>query len=107
MWTATDQVTGRVKTEFCPNKKELLHSIWDWKEKAEAESRCQFKAIHIDKGGKFFNILMQEWCKNLQIKLELTVEYFPDANGIAKSRNKFILERANAIRFGAGLQGSY
>ncbi len=50
---------------------------------------------------------MQEWCKKLQTKLELTVEYFPDAIGIAISRNKSILERANAIRFGAGLQESY
>ena len=50
---------------------------------------------------------MQEWCKNLQIKLELTVGYFLEANGIAKRCNRSILERANAIRFSAGLPGSY
>ncbi len=107
MWTVTDQATGRVWTEFCPNKKELLQSIRNWKEKAEAESRCQLKPIHIDQGGEFFNIAMQEWCKNLQIKLELTEGYFPEANRIAKRCNRSILERANAIRFGAGLPGSY
>ena len=50
---------------------------------------------------------MQEWCKNLQIKLELTVRYFPEANGIAERCNRSILKRANAMRFGAGLPRSY
>lgn len=76
MWTATNQATGRVWTKFRPNKIELLQSIWNWKEKVEVGSRCQLKAIHIDWGGEFFNTAMQEWCKNLQIKLEITVGYF-------------------------------
>ncbi len=48
MWTATDQGTGRVWTEFWPNKKEVLQSIRDWEEKTEKESKCQLQAIHID-----------------------------------------------------------
>ncbi len=35
MWTATDQATERVWTEFWPNRKEILQSIRYWKEKAE------------------------------------------------------------------------
>ena len=77
------------------------------KANAEAESRCQPKAIHIDKEGEFFNITIQEWCKNLQIKLELTVGYFPEANEIAEKCNRSILERADTIQFGGGLPGSY
>ena len=34
MWIATNKATGRVLTEFCPNNKELLQSIRDWKKKA-------------------------------------------------------------------------
>ena len=107
MWTATDQATGRVWTEFRPNKRELLQSIRDWKEKAEKESKCQLQAIHIDRGGEFFNVAMKEWCKSLQIQLEATVGYFPEANGIAERCNRSILEKANAMRFEAGLPGSY
>ncbi len=50
---------------------------------------------------------MQEWCKNLQIKLELIVGYFPERNGIAERYNRSILERANAMQFGAGFPESY
>lgn len=54
MWTEEDQVTGRVWTEFRPKKKKLLQSIRNRKKKAETESRCQLKAIHINRGGEFF-----------------------------------------------------
>ncbi len=87
IWTATDQATGRVWTEFRPNKKEVLQSIRDQKEKAEKESKCQLQAIHIDRGGEFFNTAMKEWCWSLQIKFEATVGYFPEANGIAERCN--------------------
>ena len=50
---------------------------------------------------------MKEWCKSLQIQLEATVGYFPEANGIAERCNRSILEKANAMRFEAGLLGSY
>lgn len=68
MWTATDQATGGVWTDFRPNKKDLLQSIQDWKRKAEAESKCQLQAIHIDRGGEFLNPAMKEWCNSLNIK---------------------------------------
>lgn len=68
MWTATDQATGGVWTDFRPNKKNLLQSIQDWKRKAEAESKCQLQAIHIDRGGEFLNPAMKEWCNSLNIK---------------------------------------
>ncbi len=70
--------------EFRPNKKELFQSIQDWKEKAEIEFKCQLQAIHIDRGGEFFNNAMKKWCKNLQIQFEAIVGYFPEANGIAE-----------------------
>ncbi len=70
MWTTTDQGTGRVQTEFRPNKKEVLQSIRDWKEKAEKESKSQLQAIHIDRGGEVFNTEMKEWCRSLQIKFK-------------------------------------
>ena len=107
MWTATDQATGRVWTKFRPNKKEILQSIRDWKDKAEKESKCRLQAIHIDRGGEFFNTAIKEWCQSLQIKLETTVGYFPEANGIAERCNQTILEKANAMRFEAGLPGPY
>ena len=50
---------------------------------------------------------MKEWCQSLQIKLETTVGYFPEANGIAERCNQTILEKANAMRFEAGLPGPY
>lgn len=50
---------------------------------------------------------MKEWCQSLQIKLETTVRYFPEANGIAERCNRTILEKANAMRFEAGLPGPY
>lgn len=50
---------------------------------------------------------MKKWCKSLQIQLEATVGYFPKANGIDERCNQSILEKANAMRFEAGLPGNY
>ena len=50
---------------------------------------------------------MQELCKNLQIRLELTKGYFLEANEIAERCNRSILERSNDMQFGASLPGSY
>ena len=35
------------------------------------------------------------------------MEYFPETNRIAERCNRFILKRANVIRFGVGLPGLY
>lgn len=85
----------------------MLQFIRDWKEKAEKESKCRLQAIHIDQGGEFFNTAMKKWCQSLQIKLETTVEDFPEANGIAERCNQTILEKVNAMRFEAGLPRPY
>ncbi len=41
------------------------------------------------------------------MNFEATVGYFPKANRIAERCNRTILEKSNAIRFEAGLPGSY
>lgn len=50
---------------------------------------------------------MKNWCKNLQIQFEAIVEYFPETNEIVERCNWSIQEKTNAIRFEAGLPGTY
>jgi hypothetical protein len=63
--------------------------------------------IHCDRGGEFINNAMKSWCEGEGIKLDPTVGYNPESNGIAERCNRTVIEKANAIRIEAGLSEEF
>ena len=53
------------------------------------------------------NNAMENWCSARGTMLEPTIGYSPESNGIAERCNRSILEKANALRFEAGLGAEY
>lgn len=50
---------------------------------------------------------MEKWCSRRGTKLEPTIRYNPESNGIAERCNRSIVEKANVLRFEAGLGPEY
>jgi hypothetical protein len=112
MLTITCQASRYVWTFFRANKQDLIQVIKDWKRDAERDCRIYSKSerllrIHCDRGGEFINNAMKSWCEGEGIKLDPTVGYNPESNGIAERCNRTIIEKANAIRIEAGLSEEF
>ena len=107
MLIITDQNTKQVWTEYKPDKKNVFRNICSWAARAELESGFTVGIIHVDRGREFLNNVMEKWCFARETKLEPTIGYKPESNGIAERCNRSILKKANALRFEAGLGAEY
>ena len=59
--------------------------------------------LRIDNGGEFFNNEFEEFCKKCGIAQQNTTPYTPQQNGVAKTMNKMLMERAISMISGTGL----
>jgi len=112
MLTITDQFTGYVWTFFLSNKKKAVETIKSWSLKVERECREHSKGekiqrIRFDRGREFLNNAMKDWAEARGTKLEPTVGYHPEANGVSERCNRTIMERAAAMRHAVGLPEVY
>jgi transposase InsO family protein len=112
MLTVTDQESRYLGVRFTSKKSDVLDLIKEVKEQWENDRKIYgdgelLQCIHVDRGTEFINKKTKDWCESHNIKLEATVGYLPEANGIAERCNRFILERANAMRIEAGLGPEY
>jgi Reverse transcriptase (RNA-dependent DNA polymerase)/gag-polypeptide of LTR copia-type len=112
MLTITDQFTGYVWTSFISNKKKVVETIKSWSLKAEKECKEQSKGetirrIRFDRGREFLNNATKDWAEARGTKLEPTVGYHSEANGVSERCNRTVMERAAAMRLAVGLPETY
>ena len=112
MLTITDQATGRIWVYFSKDKKRIVEKIKAWVVVAEAE--CQeygngekVKAMRFDRGKEFLNEAMKTFCAGKGIRIESTVGYHPEGNGIAERSMRTISERGAAMRHEMDLPATY
>jgi hypothetical protein len=112
MLTITDQFTGYVWTFFFSNKKKAVETIKSWS--LEVEKECtelskgeKIQRIRFDRGREFLNNAMKDWAGARGTKLEPTVGYHPEANGVSERCNRTIMEKAAAMRHAVGLPEAY
>ena len=84
---------------FLKEKLEAFEKFKIFKNKVENESEVKIKSLRSDRGGEFtsreFNIYYEEH----EIERQLSSPYLPKQNGIAKRRNRSIVEVARAMQF--------
>ena len=112
MLTITDQATGRVWVYFSKDKKRIVEKIKAWVVVAEAE--CQeygkgekLRAVRFDRGREFLNQTMETFCTGRGIRIESTVGYHPEGDGIAERSMRTISERGAAMRHEMDLPAAY
>jgi hypothetical protein len=112
MLTITDQATGRVWVYFSRDKMRIVEKIKAWVAVAEAECRQygngeKVRAMRFDRGKEFLNEAMKAFCAGKAIRIEPTVGYHPEGNGISERSMRTISERGNAMRHEMDLPAAY
>ncbi|OAQ57747.1 reverse transcriptase, RNA-dependent DNA polymerase [Pochonia chlamydosporia 170] len=112
MLTITDQATGRIWVYFSRDKMRIIEKIKAWVVVAEAECRQYGKgekvmAMRFDRGKEFLNEAMKVFCTGRAIRIEPTVGYHPEGNGISERSMRTISERGAAMRHEMDLPAGY
>ncbi len=55
------------------------------------------KVLRSDRGGEYVNTSLEDYCADNGIKIELTVPYTPEQNGVAERMNRKILDKGRTI----------
>jgi hypothetical protein len=112
MLTVTDQATGRIWVYFSKDKKRIVEKIKAWVVVAEAECKEygkgeKLRAVRFDRGREFLNEAMETYCAGRGIRIEPTVGYHPEGDGIAERSMRTISERGAAMRHEMDLPAAY
>ena len=79
------------------NKDEVFSKLKEFKALIENHIEKNIKTFRSDNGREFTSNEFKELCKDLGIKRDLSTPYNPQQNGIAKRKNRTIMEGARAM----------
>ena len=57
----------------------------------------KIKTLRSDNGGEYTSKEFEAFCKDVEIKRELTTPYNPQQNGVAERKNKTIMEAVKTM----------
>ena len=80
---------------FLKRKDEIFEKFKEFKSLVENLSQKNIKILRSDNGGEFTSNEFKDFCKEVQIKRELTTPYNPQQNGVAKRKNRAIMKQLN------------
>ncbi|GJX41732.1 retrovirus-related pol polyprotein from transposon TNT 1-94 [Tanacetum coccineum] len=63
----------------------------------EKEVRLEIKCLRTDRGGEYNSTEFKEFCENNGIRKQLTVPYTPHQNGVAKRKNRTLLNMVRGV----------
>ena len=64
----------------------------EFKALVENLSEKKIKILRLDNGEEFTSNEFNDFCKEVEIKRELTIPYHPQQNGVEKRKNIYIME---------------
>ena len=88
---------------FLKNKSEAFDKFVEFKAQAEKESGHYVKVLRSNRGREYTSNYFVNYCRNHGIKKEFTASYTPQQNGVAKRKNRTIVEMARSIMKEKGL----
>jgi transposase InsO family protein len=87
-----DDYSRKTWIYFLKTKDEVFSKFKEFKALIENLSEKRIKILRSDNGGEYTSKAFVNFCKDVGIKRELTNPYNPQQNGVAKRKNKTILE---------------
>ena len=79
---------------FLTSKSETFENFRKVKALMEKQSGAYIKTLRIDRGGEFLSNEFNLFCEENGIHRELTTPYTPEQNGVAKRKNRTVVEMA-------------
>ena len=102
-----DDYTRMMWVYFLKQKSEAFNVFLQFKAFAEKQSGSKMKTLKTDRGGKFIYGPFQKYCKGQGIQRQLTVRHTPQQNGVAKRKNRTIVEMARSMLKWKGLSNNF
>ena len=92
---------------FMQHKNEAIHLIKEFVEFTKTQFRKKPKVIRSDQGREYINYDLQNYLKKEGIRVQHTVIYSPQQNGVAERKNRSLLEMARCMLIDAGIEIKY
>ena len=92
-----DDFSRKTWTYFLKQKSEAFEKFKEFKRLVENQSGHYTKILRSDRGGEFSSNEFLELCKFHGIKKHFTTRYTPQQNGVAKRKNRTIMEMARSM----------
>jgi transposase InsO family protein len=87
-----DDFSRKTWVYFLKSKDEVLKNFKEFKALVENLSERKIKILRLDNGGECTSNEFGSFCRDVEIKRELTTHYNPQQNGIAERKNRTIME---------------
>ncbi|CAL2255216.1 unnamed protein product [Prunus armeniaca] len=102
-WRATSPLE-LVHTDICgPMKTESIYGNRKFKAMTELQSGYKIKGLRSDRGGEFLSGEFNKFCDEFGIQRQLTVAYSPQQDGVARRKNRTVVEMAKSMLHEKGI----
>lgn len=105
--TFIDDFSKKVFVYFLKSKAEAMNKFIEFKNYVEVQTENKIRILRTDNGGEYCSVEFERYCKNQDIRHQLTTAYTPEQNGVAERMNRTLIERAKCLLFDADLPKSY
>jgi hypothetical protein len=92
-----DDYSRKTWVYFLKSKDEVFNKFKEFKALIENIFERKIKILRLDNGGEYTSKEFVNFCKDVGIKRELTTPYNPQQNGVAKRKNKTIMEAVKTM----------
>ena len=94
-----DDYNRKTWVYFLVEKSKAFNFFKCFKFMAEKETWLFVKCLRTDRGGEFISNKFNDFCKHSRIKRQLTTIYTPQQNGVAKRKNRTVMNMVRSMLF--------
>jgi len=92
-----DDFSRKIWVNFLDEKSEAFIIFKYFKSLVEKETGSCIKSLRTDRGGEFTSQEFNQFCKENDIKRQLTAAYTPQKNGVAERKNRTIINMVRSM----------
>lgn len=101
--TFTDDYTHVSVVYLMRSKSEVLQCLEDYEAMASAHFGLKIGRLICDNGGEYTGKAFRKFCRTNGIRVETTVPYTPEQNGVSERLNRTIVEKVRAMLASSGM----
>ena len=91
-----DDASRMITVDFLKGKNEAAQQVKNYLTHLKVHGRNP-KYIRVDRGKEFINDVLNSWCGQQGIEIQMTAPYSPSQNGVAERANRTLVELARAM----------
>lgn len=92
-----DDCSRKAWVFFLKEKSETFHQFKMFKKRVETETGKVMKCLRTDRGGEYLSQEFTDFCNEQGIRRQLTIAYTPQQNGIAKRKNRTVMNMVRSM----------